>query len=120
MLSFVVDGQSEAQWSSDVRGLKVGDSVSVIVDRSDHSNFEPTAAYVRRWGGYVIQVLGSAAFAFLAVMFIRMDAAGFRRYSRARYGHATDPYAPSARTGRPSGRRKRRAPRRQKSRRGSR
>jgi hypothetical protein len=24
LLSFVVDGQSEAQWSSDVRGLKVG------------------------------------------------------------------------------------------------
>jgi len=120
LLLFVVDGQFDAQWSTDVRGLKVGDSVSVIVDRTDSANFEPTAAYGRRWGGYVIQVLGSAVFAFLGVMFIRMGAAGFRWYLRARYEHATRRYVPSARTDRSAGCRRGRTGRPRKSSRGSR
>lgn len=119
LLSFVVDGQTEAQWSSEVRGLKVGDSVSVIVDRGDHTDFEPTATYGRRWGSYVIQLLGSAIFAYLGVMFLRMDAAGFLRYSRARYGHATRPYMRSPHTDRSAGRRKGRARRPRRSRPGS-
>jgi len=117
LLSFVVDGQTEAHWATDVRrGLKVGDSVPVIVDRRDHANFEPTAAYGRRWGTYLIQIVASTAFAFLGVMFIRMDADGFRRYTRARYGHAVDYHVPLARTDRPAGRRKSPARRSRKSR----
>jgi hypothetical protein len=108
LLSFVVDGQSEAYWSTDVSGLKLGDSVSVIVDRRDHATFEPTKVYGHRWGAYLIQILAAALFAFLGVMFIRMDAVGFRRYSRARYGYTGD------------SRRKGPAQRSQKSRRGSR
>lgn len=119
LLSFVVDGQTEARWSTDVRGLKVGDRVSVVVDRSDHANFEPTAAYGRRWGAYAIQVIGSAVFALLGIMFIRMNAAGFRRYSRSRYGHLTGPFAGSTGTDRPAGRRKGRARRPGKAKRGS-
>jgi predicted PurR-regulated permease PerM len=87
LLRFVVDGQSETRWSTHVaRGSKVGDSVSVIVDRTDHANFEPTAAYGRRWLGYVFQLLFSLLFAALGVMFLRMDAAGFRTFLRFRYG----------------------------------
>ena len=120
LLSFVVDGQTETHWSTDVPALKVGDSVPVIVNRRDHASVESTAAYGRRWAVYLIQILGSAAFAFLGVMFIRMDAAGFRRYSRARYGHATDSFVPPVQTDRPAGRRKGRAGRSRKSRRRSR
>jgi hypothetical protein len=120
LLAFIVDGQTETYWSTDVRGLKVGDSVSVIVNRRDHAKFEPTEVYGHRWGSYLVLILASAGFAFLGVMVIRMDAASFRRYSRARYGHATDSFLPSALTDRPVGGRKGRAPRSRKPRRRSR
>jgi hypothetical protein len=120
LLSFVVDGQNEADWSTDVSGLKVGGSVSVIVNRRDHANLESVEAFRRRWALYLIQILVSTFFAFLGVMFIRMDAAGFRRYARARYGYATDSSLPSALTERRAGRRNRPARRSRKSRRKSR
>jgi hypothetical protein len=87
LLSFVIDGRPDAQWTTGIAELKVGDTVSVIVDRGDHAHLLSTAAYGRRWAGYVVQVFMSAAFALLGIMFVRMDAAGFRRYTRARYGH---------------------------------
>jgi len=120
LLAFVVDGPTEAYWSTDVRGLKVGDRLSVIVNRRDHAEFEPTEVYGHRWGSFLVQILASAGFTFLGVMFMRMDAAGFRRYSRARYGHATDSFLPSALTDSPVGGRTGRVPRSRKARRRSR
>jgi hypothetical protein len=86
LLSFAVDGQSAQRWSADVGSLRVGDTVHVIVDRNDHTHFETTAAFGRRWPGYIVQVLVAAAFAWLSIVFIRMDAADFQQYLRARGG----------------------------------
>lgn len=88
LLDFAIDGRADAQWTSDVGDVKVGTRLPVIVDRGDHTHLESTTVYGRRWVGYVIQVLGSVALASLAKMFIGMDAAEFRLYSKARYGHA--------------------------------
>ena len=90
LLSFVVDGQSDSQWATDVGDLKVGDSVRVIVDRRDDTNIKKAATYGRRWLLYSIQIVASVVFAAIGVMFLRMDAAGFRDYVKARYGHPTD------------------------------
>jgi hypothetical protein len=87
LLSYVVDGQSERQWSTDVRGLKIGEKLTVIVDRRDRSHFEPTAVFGRRWVLYAMQLLASVVFAALAIKFIRTDAASFGEAARARYGH---------------------------------
>lgn len=88
MLGFAIDGRADAQWTTDVGDVKAGTRLQVIVDRGDHTHLESTAVYGRRWVGYLIQVFASLAFAWLAKMFIGMDGDEFRRYSRARYGHA--------------------------------
>ena len=89
LLSFVVDGQPETRWTTDLHGPRVGDRVAVIVDRGDHGNFQPTSAYGRRWGGYVIQVVASAVFAGLGIMFVRMSRLRIR-WPRAATGRYPD------------------------------
>jgi hypothetical protein len=88
LLFYGIPGRHTMQWSTDLQGLRIGDSVTLIVDRTDITRFEPKAVYDRRWVGYAIRIVVSAIFGWFASLFIRMDAAGFRRYARARYGLA--------------------------------
>jgi hypothetical protein len=87
LLSFTIDGKTDQQWTTHVSDLKVGQTVTVLVDQRDHQRMTSADAYGRRWGAFTIAGIGVAFFAWLGIMILRMDAEGFLQYSRMRYGH---------------------------------
>ncbi len=87
LLAFTIDGQADQQWAIDLPDRKVGQTVTVLVDRRDHERITSQWAYKVRWVLLALCGLGAAGFGALGVMFVRMDGDGFVEYARTRGGH---------------------------------
>lgn len=87
LLTYQFGGQWHAQW---VQGLhnEVNDKVTIIIDRTDPLLVALRPVDAATWIGDGVLLLMAVFFGWLGYRFVRMDAAGFRRYTLARFGRA--------------------------------
>src|SRR5215813_11947166 len=62
LLSFTVDGQTDEQWAVDVGRLHKGSTVSVLVDRRDHSDIVRKPTFATVWVVHAIQLFAAVIF----------------------------------------------------------
>ncbi|MFI6762450.1 hypothetical protein ACIBF5_25275 [Micromonospora sp. NPDC050417] len=86
LLLFTVDGRWDEQWAAGIGRHQVNETVSVVVDRQDHTHIALPDRGARQWVGYGIQLVAAVLFTLIGRARARMDAAEYLRDVWARYG----------------------------------